>query len=137
MADDSRARIHRIAAGALPPCVAAPAGLVPATPERPVARRLAATPAPAPALIPVLGRTALAATVSGRVQVRVPGVGGLLPVQIGSLLRFGARIDTRDGRVQLAFATRTADFDALGTRQFGVFSSGVFSIHQRRAAGLV
>jgi hypothetical protein len=88
-------------------------------------------------LLPVLGRTALAATVSGPVQVRLPGVDGPLPVQVGSLLPIGARIDTRAGRVELAFATRTADFDALGTTQAGVFNSGVFAIHQRRGASLV
>jgi hypothetical protein len=137
VADDSPQRITRIPLGpGPPPCPVAPVGLVPPTPERPVARRLTATPAPAPALLPALGRTALAATVSGRVQVRLPGVRGLLPVQPGSLLPMGARLDARDGRVRLAFATRTADFDALGTTQAGTFDSGVFSIHQRRAASL-
>jgi len=37
----------------------------------------------------------------------------------------------------LAFATRTSDFDRLGTTQSGRFEAGVFTIHQRRGASLV
>src|SRR4051794_18265714 len=61
IADDSPARIHRIAApgAAPPPCAAAVAGTA-AEPPRPVARRLTGTPAAAQ-LLPTLGRTALAA----------------------------------------------------------------------------
>jgi hypothetical protein len=136
VADDSPARIHRIAvAGAPPPpCVAAAAG---AGPARPIARRLAVTPAPAPALLPTLGRTALATATSGRVFARMPGAGGGVPVHAGTLLPMGARIDARRGRIVLGFATRTADFDRLGTVQRGAFSSGVFTIRQRRGASLV
>jgi hypothetical protein len=139
VADDSRVRIHRIAApgGPPPPCLAAVAALVPGAPERPVARRPAVSPALASALLPVLGRTALTAATAGRVEVRVPGRRGLVALQPSSLLPMGARIDARDGRVRLAFATRTADFDRLGTTESGDFDSGVFSIHQRRGSSLV
>jgi DNA-binding beta-propeller fold protein YncE len=140
ISDDSPARLHRIAAAG------APAGLCPvvtaatataAEPVRPVARRLTATPAPAPALLPSLGRTALVASASGRVFVRLPGARDAAPLGAGTLLPIGARIDARSGRVALAFATRTADFDRLGTVQRGDVTAGIFSIVQRPGASLV
>src|SRR4051812_6491418 len=137
VADDSPARIHRIAVPGAPPppctAAAAPAG----ESSRPIARRLAVTPAPAPALLPTLGRTALAASTSGRVLVRVPGARDAVAVHAGALLPIGARIDARRGRIALGFATRTADFDRLGTVQRGDFASGVFTIRQRRGTSLV
>jgi hypothetical protein len=139
VADDSPARIHRIAVPGAPPppCTAAAAAAAAAESARPIARRLAVTPAPAPALLPTLGRTALAAFTSGRVLVRVPGGRDAVAVHAGALLPIGARIDARRGRIALGFATRTADFDRLGTVQRGDFASGVFTIRQRRAASLV
>jgi hypothetical protein len=95
------------------------------------------TPVPAPALLPVLGRTALAAAASGHAFVRLPGAREAEPLRAGALLPMGARIDARGGRVTLAFATRTADFDRLGTVQRGSFAAGVFSIHQRPGTTLV
>jgi DNA-binding beta-propeller fold protein YncE len=139
VADDSPARIHRIAAAgaAPPPCVAAAVAGTAVEPPRPVARRLAATPAAAPQLLPTLGRTALAATATGRVFVRRPGARAAVPVQPGTLLPIGARIDARRGSIALGFATRTADFDRLGTVQRGAFAGGIFTIRQRRGASLV
>jgi hypothetical protein len=102
---------------------------------RPIARRLAATPAPA--LLPALGRTALAAATSGEVLVRAPGGAAPARLRAGTLVPIGARLDARDGRVTLQFATRTADFGTLGTTQTGAFEAGVFTIAQRRSASLV
>ena len=138
VSDDSDRRIHRIGLSprALPPC-AAPA--VPAAPEpvRPVARRLAATPAPAPALAPVLGRNALAAPLGGTVMVRRPGARAAGALAAAALVPMGSRIDTREGRVRLTFATRTEHFDTLGTTQSGDADSGVFTIAQRTRRSLV
>jgi hypothetical protein len=144
VADDSAERIHRIAAQAAPPppCVAAitggPAAVPPLLePERPVARRLTVPPAPAPAVVPVLGRQALTASAVGRVLVRAPGTRTPAVLREGSLVPMGARFDARAGQVRLTFASRTADFDRLGTSQTGVFDSGIFSIHQPAGASLV
>jgi sugar lactone lactonase YvrE len=136
IADDSPQRVHRIpAAGAAPfPCAAVAVATAAETP-RPVARRLTATPAPA--LLPSLGRTALAATAAGRVLVRLPGARDAAPLQAGTLLPIGARIDARGGRVGLGFATRTADFGRLGTVQRADLADGVFTMRQRRGASLV
>jgi hypothetical protein len=139
VADDSPVRIHRIAAaGAPPPCVTGfPVDVAVTEPARPIARRLLASPGPAPAVRPSAGRSAFAATAFGRVLVRLPGARDLSDLRAGSLLPMGARIDARGGRVGLAFATRTGDFDRLGTVQSGDFESGLFSIHQPTGASLV
>ena len=142
VADDAPQRIHRIAAAReAPPCPAgAPAPVTaPVAPEplRPLARRLPVTPLALPAPLPALGRSALATAAFGRVLVRAPGAAGLDTVAAGRLLTMGARLDTRAGRVRLTFATRTADFDRLGTTQTGDFDSGVFSIDQARTSSLV
>jgi hypothetical protein len=138
VSDDSDRRIHRIGVSppALPPC-AAPA--VPAAPEpvRPVARRLTALPAPAPALAPVLGRSALASPAGGTVLVRAPGARAAATLASARLVRMGTRLDTRDGRVQLTFATRTEHFDTLGTTQSASADSGMFTIAQRARRSLV
>src|SRR4051794_2198577 len=122
VADDSPARIHRfqVAGAPPPPCLPAAAaaavpGVVAAEPPHPIARRLVATPAPV--LLPVLGRTALAGGASGSVPVRAPGAAAPSLLRAGTVLPMGARVDARDGRVTLQFATRTADFDTLGTTQ--------------------
>jgi hypothetical protein len=142
VADDSPARIHRIPGGAgSPPCRTAFAAVVvaAAVPEapRPIARRLEAAPGAAPSLLPALGRTALAAAASGDVLVRAPGAAAPAALRAGTLVAMGARLDARDGRVTLEFATRTADFDTLGTTQTGSFEAGVFTLVQRRGASLV
>src|SRR4051812_37619612 len=115
---DPPAQVPRIAAGGAPPppCFAPAAAAQAAAspePERPIARRLTATPAPG--LLPSLGRTALAATATGRVFVHLPGATEAVALAPGTLLPIGARIDARAGRVGLEFATRTADFDRFGT----------------------
>src|SRR4051794_12767629 len=139
VADDSPARIHRLpAAGAPPPpCLPAAAAAVVVAPEppHPIARRLVATPAPA--LQPGLGRTALAAAASGDILVRAPGAAAPSLLRAGTLVPMGARVDARDGGVTLRFATRTADFDTLGTTQTGAFEAGVFTIAQVRRTSLV
>jgi DNA-binding beta-propeller fold protein YncE len=139
VADDSPARIHRLPAAGAPPPPCLPAAAVVAAPEppHPVTRRLVATPAPASVLLPALGRTALAATASGDILVRAPGAAAPSLLRAGTLVPMGARVDARDGRVTLRFATRTADFDTLGTTQTGAFEAGVFAIAQRRRASLV
>lgn len=136
VADDSPQRIHRIpAAGAASfPCAAVAVAAAAETP-RPVTRRLTATRAPA--LLPSLARTAVAATAAGRVFVRLPGARDAAPLRAGTLLPMGARIDARRGRVGLGFATRTADFGRLGTVQRADLAGGVFTMRQRRGASLV
>jgi hypothetical protein len=130
--------IHRVGLSppALPPC-AIPR--VPAAPEpvRPVARRLSVVPAPASALAPVLGRSAMAAPLGGTVGVRRPGARAMAPLGAAGLVPMGTRIDTREGRVRLTFATRTEHFDTLGTTQSGEADSGLFAIAQPRGRSLV
>jgi sugar lactone lactonase YvrE len=140
VADDSRARIHRLPApGQAPPCVTDTVAAAPPAvePVRPLARRPVATPAPAAEVLPLLGRTALATPVSGRVLVRLPGT--RTPAILGAPreVPMGTTFDTRDGRVRLTFATRTVDFGRLGTTQTGDFDSGLFTIAQGRGASLV
>jgi hypothetical protein len=143
VSDDSRRRIHRIGLGppALPPCAVPAIPVVPAAsePVRPVARRLTVvpTPAPAPALAPVLGRSALAAPLGGAVLVREPGARAGAALAAAGLVRLGSRLDTRDGRVRLTFATRTKHFDTLGTTQSADADSGVFTIAQPSGRSLV
>ncbi|MEA2229909.1 MAG: tripartite motif-containing protein 71, partial [Solirubrobacteraceae bacterium] len=149
--DDSPARIHRIlAAGPPPPCglataaavaapVAAPltAPVAPATePARPIARRPPAI-SQAAAPQPVLGVDALADAVTGIVLARQPGERGAAVLSAGARVPMGTRLDARGGRVSLTFAVDTADFDRLGTTQTADLDSGVFSIHQARAASAV
>jgi hypothetical protein len=140
VADAGPQRIHRIPVSppALPPCTtaAAPPAAAAPEPERPVARRLPAVPA-APALAPALGRSAIAAPVGGTILVRRPGAGAPDTLAASGLIAMGSRLDGRDGRVRLTFATRTGDFDALGTTQTAAVDSGVFTIAQRPGVSLV
>jgi hypothetical protein len=69
--------------------------------------------------------------------VRAPGAGAPSVLRAGTLVPMGARLDARDGRATLQFATRTADFDTLGTAQAGTFEAGLFTVAQRRGASLV
>jgi hypothetical protein len=71
------------------------------------------------------------------VLVRAPGARAPAVLQAGTLVPMGARIDARGGQARLTFASRTADFDLLGTTQTGAFDSGVFSIHQPAGSSLV
>jgi hypothetical protein len=106
-------------------------------PERPVARRPPVPLVPAAALLPVLGRQALTSSALGRVLVRAPGTRAPAVLLGGSLVPMGTRIDARGGQVRLTFASRTADFDLLGTSVTGVFDSGIFTIRQPAGGSLV
>jgi hypothetical protein len=140
VSDNSRRRIHRInlSPPALPPCAAPiPAAPAAAEPIRPVARRLSVAPAPATALAPIHGRSALAAPLGGTVVVRRAGARGADSLSAPGLVPMGTRIDTRQGRVRLTFATRTEHFDTLGPAQSADADSGLFTIAQRRGRSLV
>jgi hypothetical protein len=140
VSDDDDRRIHRInlSPPALPPCAAPiPAAPAASAPVRPVARRLSVAPAPATALAPLLGRSALAAPLGGTVMVRRAGARGADALSAPGLIPMGTRIDTREGRVRLTFATRTEHFDTLGIAQSAEADSGLFTIAQRPGRSLV
>jgi hypothetical protein len=71
------------------------------------------------------------------VTVRRPGARAAQPLGAAALLPLGSRIDTREGRVRLTFATRTQHFDTLGTTQSADADSGLFAIRQRPGRSLV
>ncbi|MEY2516562.1 MAG: hypothetical protein QOJ89_3920 [bacterium] len=83
----------------------------------------------APALVPVTGRSAVAAPVSGKVLVRTPGSTSFKRLLAGSLIALGSTIDTSAGVVALATTS-----DRRGGVQSGKFSEGRFRLTQTGAA---
>jgi hypothetical protein len=138
VSDDGKPWIHRIGVSpsALPPCGALVLPAAPAEAVRPVARRPPGRRA-GPALVPVLARRAVAARVGGTVRVRRPNAASDDGVFASELLPMGSRLDARQGRVRLTFATATRDFDALGTTQSAEADAGMFTFRQRRGRSLV
>jgi hypothetical protein len=92
----------------------------------------AAAPLPA-ATEPELGRSAVAGTVKGTVQVRVPGSERYVSLDANSDIPIGAVVDATHGEVKLQTA-----LDAQGRTQSATFSGGAFQIKQDpRAKGMV
>ncbi len=103
----------------------------------------AAVPAPAPApdvaeplpaaTEPELGRSAVAGTVKGAVQVRIPGSERYVTLDGAADIPIGAVVDATKGEVRLQTA-----LDANGRTQSATFSGGAFEIKQDpRANGRV
>lgn len=129
--DNSNVRVQRVGPAGTPPppCPAPPAPPAPAAPVEPP--KVAVLGARAESLKPVLGVSAIAQRVSGKVLA-----GG--KVLVGpSLIPIGTKLDTTAGRVRLTFATHPSDFAERGRTQTGEFYDGAFTIHQAKSATLV
>ena len=76
-------------------------------------------------LVPVAGKTLIAAPVAGSVLVKLPGSNKFVPLETVTSIPVGTIIDARKGQVGLIAA-----IDAAGHTQSSVFYGGVFRVTQ-------
>jgi hypothetical protein len=80
---------------------------------------------------PVLGKTAVAAAISGVVLVRLPGVAGPVPLGAAQDIPIGSLVDARHGVLSL-----TTVVDTAGKLQSATLWHGAFTVGQRPGRGL-
>jgi hypothetical protein len=82
-------------------------------------------------LKPELGRTAVVSPAGGSVTVRLPGARRSVALRAPRTIPMGSAVDATGGQVRLDTA-----LDAHGGTQSGDFSSGAFTVSQRRSDAL-
>ena len=86
---------------------------------------------------PVPGVRAGVAPVSGKVMIKLPGTSKFVELDGQTEIPMGAQIDTRKGAVRLISGATGGAQIAATTTQSAVFSEGLFTIRQKRAANAV